>query len=56
MISLVIEENKETIVVGDLNCNCLNNADHKSIKQILQLHGPCKLLSNPRESHPDQDR
>ena len=27
MISLVIEENKETIVVGDLNCNYLNNAD-----------------------------
>ena len=47
MISLVIEENKETIVVGDLNCNYLNNADHKSIKQILQLHGLKQIIKQP---------
>ena len=47
LISLVIEENKETIVVGDLNCNYLNNADHKSIKQILQLHGLEQIIKQP---------
>ena len=47
LISLVIEENKETIVVGDLNCKYLNNADHKSIKQILQLHGLKQIIKQP---------
>ena len=45
MISLVIEENKETIVAGDLNCNYLNNADHESI--ILQLHGLKQIIKPP---------
>jgi len=33
------KENKELIIVGDINCNYLNKASGKSIKELLSLHG-----------------
>lgn len=39
MISLAIEDNKEIIVLGDLNVNYLNKDDNKEFKQLLTLLG-----------------
>ena len=47
MNSLVSEENKETILIWDLNWNYLNNADHMSIKRILQLYGVKQVIKQP---------
>ena len=34
MLGTAIAEEKETIIIGDLNCNYLKDADHKSIKRM----------------------
>ena len=31
--------NKETIILGDLNCNCLDNKSNVSIKDLFKLRG-----------------
>ena len=47
IISLASKERKETIITGDLNCNYLNNADHKPLKRMLQLHGFKQIIKQP---------
>jgi len=38
---------KETIIMGDLNCNYLNDNDHKEIKDIFTTNGFTQLLKTP---------
>ena len=49
MNSLVSEENIATILIWDLNGNYLNNADHMSIKRILQLYGLKQIIKQPTQ-------
>ena len=38
-ISIVDSENKETIILGDLNCNYLKRDDHPQTKEIFHMNG-----------------
>ena len=45
--STVSAENKECILSGNINCNCLVPSDHKEIKSILSYFGLKQLISSP---------
>ena len=47
MLSTVSAENKECILLGDINCNYLVSSDHKEIKSILASIGLKQLISSP---------
>ena len=47
MLSAVSAENKECILLGDINCNYLVFSDHKEIKSILASVGLKQLISSP---------
>ena len=38
MITMIHHENKETIIAGDLNCNYLEQDDHKNIKDLFHIN------------------
>lgn len=39
MLGTTIAEEKETVIMGDLNCNYLKHTYHKSIKNIIAGYG-----------------
>ena len=39
MITTAMAKNKETIIAGDMNCNYLDQFNHKAIKNTLKLNG-----------------
>ena len=39
MITTAMAENKETIIAGDMNCNYLDQLNHKAIRNTLKLNG-----------------
>ena len=45
-------ENKELILMGDINVNFLNRNDHKDIKDILKVNGLKQLISKPTRVTP----
>ena len=45
-IETSILENKETIVMGDINCNFLKKSDHKTIKDILERNGLKQVIKS----------
>eukprot|EP00112_Aurelia_sp_Birch-Aquarium-sp1_P000328 Seg10276.1 transcript_id=Seg10276.1/GoldUCD/mRNA.D3Y31 product="hypothetical protein" protein_id=Seg10276.1/GoldUCD/D3Y31 len=47
MLGLATNENKETILAGDLNCNYLVPNDHKEIKDALRINGLKQLIQSP---------
>ena len=47
MLWTVSAENKECILLGDINCNYLVSSDHKEIKSILTYFGLKQLISSP---------
>ena len=47
MLELVSIENKEILMLGDLNCNYLANSDHKEIKHIISASGLKQLITSP---------
>ena len=47
MLWAVSAENKECILLGDINCNYLVSSDHKEIKSILTDLGLKQLISSP---------
>ena len=47
MLELVSIENKEILMLGDLNCNYLVNSDHKEIKHIISASGLKQLIKSP---------
>ena len=47
ILSKVSAENKETIIVSDINCNYLDNENGKSIKEMLSLFGFKQCIKGP---------
>ena len=41
------EENKEIIIIGDINCNYLDNTNNKDIKELLALNGFIQVVKEP---------
>ena len=46
MLSTISTENKECILLGDVNCNFLVSSDHKEMKSILTYFGLKQLITN----------
>ncbi len=47
MLEVGVNENKETIIAGDLNCNYLIKNDQKEIKDAINLNGFKQLIDQP---------
>ena len=47
MMSTVVFEDKECILTGAINCNYLENSDHKELKTILSSFNLKQLISSP---------
>ena len=47
MLELVSIENKEILMLGDLNCNYLAKSDHKELKNIISSSGLKQLIKSP---------
>ena len=41
------KENKEMIIIGDINCNYLDNNNNKEVKELLALNGFIQLVNDP---------
>ena len=46
-MSIIDTENKEVIIVGDLNLNYLKSSDHLDIKQTFTVNGYSQLIKKP---------
>ena len=40
-------ENKEIIIIGDINCNYLNKNNNKDVKELFTLNGFIQLVNDP---------
>ena len=47
MLGTVIAEEKETTIMGDINCEYLKGAEHKSIKNIVAGYGFKQQIKEP---------
>ena len=47
MLDSVMAEEKEVLLLGDLNCNYLVQNDHNDLKQIMQYNGLKQMVKNP---------
>ena len=47
MLSTSVNQNKETIIASDLNCNYLVANDHKDIKDIIKINGLKQVIKTP---------
>ena len=47
MLEIEVNENKETIITSDLNCNYLIKNDQKEIKDSINLNGFKQLIDQP---------
>ena len=47
MISTSVNENKETIVLGDINCDYLKRSSHPGIKSVFTRHGLKQIVKKP---------
>ena len=47
MLDSVMAEEKEVLLLGDLNCNYLVQNDHKALKQIMRYNGLKQMVKNP---------
>ena len=47
MLSVVNCENKEVILLGDLNCNYLIVNDYKEIKDTIKINGLKQIIDKP---------
>lgn len=47
MLSTLSAENRECVLLGDMNCNYLVNSDHKELKSILVSFGLKQLVKSP---------
>eukprot|EP00794_Sanderia_malayensis_P001056 gene1056-391_t len=55
MLDTAIAEEKETIIMGDLNCNYLKDADHKSIKNTVAVYGFKPQIKEPTQVTSETD-
>ena len=47
MMDIVSTENKETIIMGDLDCNYQDKTDHKELKDLLSSFGMKQMIKAP---------
>ena len=47
MLETVMAENKECILMGDMNCNYLERSEHKEVKSIISNNGLKQLIKSP---------
>ena len=47
VLTITAIENKETLLIGDMNCNFLKSSDYKTIKEILKRYCFKQLLKSP---------
>ena len=47
MLTRLSKENKETIIVSDINCNYLDKSNGKPIKELLLLNGFTQCVRSP---------
>ena len=47
MLGTAIAEEKETIIMGDINCNYMKDTDHKNIKNIVTGYGFKQQIKEP---------
>ena len=47
MLETVMSENKECILMGDMNCNYLERSEHKEVKSIISNNGLKQLIKSP---------
>ena len=40
-------ENKEIIIIGDINCNYLDKKNNKDVKELFTLNGFIQLINDP---------
>ena len=45
-LSTLNRENKESLILGDLNCNYLDRNNHRSLKENLKLQGLSQLIES----------
>ena len=55
MLESAISETKETLLTGDLNVNYLKKADHKEIKDIIDLYGLKQIIQKPTRIQNDSE-
>ena len=55
LISSIESEDKDTIMLGDTNCNFLDNSDSdtKHLKRILMIYKMTKLIKEPTRTTSD---
>ena len=46
-LSIIDPENKEVIILGDINCDYLVKNDHTIIKEIFTINGYKQIIKNP---------
>ena len=46
MLNTALGENKETIVLGDINCNYLQQKKQPEVKRTLRMHGLKQIVQN----------
>eukprot|EP00794_Sanderia_malayensis_P006539 gene6539-7278_t len=47
MLDIISTENKENLILGDLNCNYQDKTDHKELKDLLYSFGMKQLITAP---------
>ena len=47
MLTKAMSESKETILLGDMNANFLDNKDNKDLKSIFNVHGLKQMIRQP---------
>ena len=47
MMDIISAENKETLILGDLNCNYQDKTDHKELKDLLSSFGLKQMIKAP---------
>jgi len=45
-LSKINRQNREALILGDLNCNYLDRSNHKSLKEILKLQGFSQMIKS----------
>ena len=45
VLDIITNDNKESIILGDINCDYLKNNDHRTIKDIFVTHGYKQIIN-----------
>ena len=56
MLNMVLSEDKEVIMTGDLNCNYKKKADNKTLKEIIRMNGSEQVIKESTRVTQREDR